>query len=411
MADKKTAGAGRPLELLAPAGDMERLLMALAYGADAVYLAGTSYGMRAAAGNFTAEELEKAVALCHGHGVRVYVTCNTLMRDDDLHALPPFLEHLQAVGADAVIVSDLGAFNLARKHAPGLKLHVSTQAGILNSGSANAFYDMGASRVILARELTLRDISELRAKTPAALELEAFVHGSMCVSFSGRCLLSNYMTGRDANRGECAQPCRWKYHLVEEKRPGEYFEVTEDGGTYIFNSRDLCMIGHLPELMKAGITSFKLEGRTKSVYYAAAVTNAYRHALDAAVRGEPLAPIWRDEVNKLSHREYSTGFYFDREGPGQYCGDSMYVSDCDVAAIVESCDDDGYAVLTQRNKFSTGDALELLTPGGEPIPFTAAGMKNAEGADIDAAPHPMMVIRMRLPQQAPGYAIVRKMKK
>lgn len=419
MADNKAAGtvpvppqgkSGPLAELLSPAGDMERLIMALTYGADAVYLAGTRFGMRAAAGNFTDEEMKKAIARCHERGVPVYVTCNTVMRNEDARTLPPFLENLQELGADAVIVSDLGAFTLAKKYAPNLQLHASTQAGIANYESANAFFDMGASRVVLARELTLGDIREIREKTPPELELEAFVHGSMCVSYSGRCLLSSYMTGRDANLGECAQPCRWKYHLVEEKRPGELMEITEDGGTYIFNSRDLCMIEHLPELMAAGIGSFKIEGRMKSAYYAAVVTNAYRHALDAAKKGVPLSPVWRDEVNKVSHRAYSTGFYLGAEGPGQYYKDAMYFADCDVAAVVESSDEDGNAVLTQRNKFCRGDTLELLTPYDEPIRFAATDLRNGEGMEIESAPHPMMALLMKLPIKAPRYSVLRRMK-
>jgi putative protease len=412
MADKMSAGdkPGQTAELLAPAGDMERLIMALTYGADAVYLAGTRFGMRASAGNFTDEELETAVALCREHGAKAYVTCNTIMRDGDLRILPAFLERLQTLGVDAVIVSDLGALMLAKKYAPSLKIHISTQAGIMNSESANVYHDLGASRVVLARELTLSDITVLREKTPLSLELETFVHGSMCVSFSGRCLLSSYLTGRDANNGECAQPCRWKYHLIEEKRPGKLMEITEDGGTFIMNSRDLCMIEHLPELRAAGVNSFKIEGRMKSAYYAAVVTNAYRHAMDAAEKGAPLPPVWRDEVNKVSHREYSTGFFFDINGPGQYYNDAMYFSDASVAAVVESCDEFGNAVLTQRNKFYRGDMLELLSPEAEPIPFVASEIRNGEGTDVDSTPHPMMEIRMKLPVRAPKYSVLRKIK-
>lgn len=401
---------GRSVELLAPAGDMERLVMALTYGADAVYLAGTRFGMRAAAGNFSAEGLAQAVALCRQHQAKVYVTCNTIMRDADIRALPPFLELLEHLGADAVIIADLGVLALAKKYAPSLSIHISTQAGVMNAESAAVCYDLGASRVVLAREMTLPDIAALREKVPKALELEAFVHGSMCVSFSGRCLLSNYLIGRDANNGECAQPCRWKYHLVEEKRLNQPMEIVEDGGTFIMNSRDLCMIEHLPALMDAGICSLKIEGRMKSAYYAAVVTNAYRHALDAAKIGAPLPDVWRNEVNKVSHRAYSTGFYFDENGPGQHYADAMYTSDCDVAAVVESCDDEGNAVLTQRNKFYRGDVLELLTPDSEPVSFTASVINNSEGSEIESTPHPMMELRMKLPMHAPKYSLLRKMK-
>ena len=292
-------------ELLAPAGDMERLTMALHYGADAVYLAGTQFGMRASAGNFNEEQLREAVRLAHSMGRRVYVTCNTLPREDELASLPGYLEFLQDAEADALIIADIGVLELAKKYAPKVAKHISTQFGVINSAAANALYALGADTVVLARETPLEDIKKIRLNTPPELRLEVFVHGAMCVSFSGRCLLSNYLTGRDANRGQCAQPCRWKYHLVEEKRPGEYFEISEDGGTHIMNSRDMCMIEHIPELIDAGIDSFKIEGRMKSSYYAAVVTNAYRHAIDAAVTGAPLDPLWVEEVNKVSHRPYT----------------------------------------------------------------------------------------------------------
>jgi putative protease len=309
-------------ELLSPAGDMERLEMALHYGADAVYLAGQEFGLRAAAGNFSDDELRLAVKTAHAAGARVHVTCNTLPREDELSRLPAFLELVQDAGADALIIADLGVFAAAKKYAPKVSRHVSTQLGVINSATARVLFDMGADRVVLARETPLEDIRKIRAATPPELELEAFVHGAMCVSFSGRCLLSNYLTGRDGNRGECAQPCRWKYHLVEEKRPGQYFEISEDGGTHIMNSRDMRMIEHLPELMDAGVTSFKIEGRMKSAYYAAAVTNAYRHAVDCAAAGEPLPEVWLRETDMLSHRPYCTGFYFGQ--PGEYYADATY---------------------------------------------------------------------------------------
>lgn len=397
--------ADRP-ELLSPAGDPERLRMALLYGADAVYLAGREFGMRAAAGNFSDEELAEAVRLAHEKGARVYVTCNTLPREDELPRLPAYLGFLREIGVDALIVADFGVMALAKKYAPGLPLHVSTQFGVVNSASAKALYELGADTVVLARELSLEEIRAIRAATPPELRLEIFVHGAMCVSFSGRCLLSNYMTGRDANRGECAQPCRWKYHLVEEKRPGEFFEISEDGGTHILNSRDLCLIEHLPELLDAGVTSLKIEGRMKSAYYAAAVTNAYRHALDAAIAGKPLPPVWREEVELLSHRPYSTGFLFGQ--PGQYTADARYDNAADVVAVVESCDDDGNARLTQRNKFSRGDRLELLLPNAEPLLFTACEIRDDEGCPIELVPHPMQSFFLRLPCVAPSGCVLRK---
>ena len=405
MSTEHDKTAYRP-ELLAPAGDPEKLLLAAAYGADAVYLAGRAYGMRAGAGNFADDELRRAVATCHARGVRVHVTCNTIPHDDEMAALPAFLELLDDAGADAVILADLGVMNAVKKYAPHAAIHMSTQAGVMNADAARAFYDLGASRVVLARELSLEQIAVLRAKTPPALELEAFCHGAMCVSFSGRCTLSNYLTGRDANRGECAQPCRWKYHLVEEKRPGEYFEISEDGGTYILNSRDMCTISHIPELLDAGITSLKIEGRTKSGYYAAAVTNAYRHAVDAALAGEPLDPVWEREVYNVSHRPYSTGFYFGE--PGQFTDDACYFAESDVVAMVESCAADGSAVLTQRNRFFPGDALELLMPGQPPVTFTVGALSGADGEPVAAASHPKMELRTHRPVYAPRYSFLRK---
>jgi len=395
-------------ELLSPARDPEQLIMALTYGADAVYLGGLKFGLRALAGNFGPEELAGAVNQCHERGAKAYVTCNAVLTNDDAEKLPEFLSEIAAAGADAVIVSDLGALTLAKKHAPTLDIHISTQAGVFNYESARTFHSLGAKRVILARELPLCEIARIRENTPPELELEAFAHGSMCVAISGRCLLSNYLTGRDANRGECAQPCRWKYALMEEQRPGEYLDISEEDGTYIMNSRDLCMIDHIKDMTDAGLTALKIEGRMKSAYYAAVATNAYRKAIDAAVAGAPLKDVWRNEVFNISHREYSTGFYFDADGPGQFFGDSMYRSDCDVVAIVENCESDGSAVLTQRNKFNSGEELELLTPADEPFRFTAGCITNADGIEIDSTPHPMMEFRMKLPSYAPRYSILRK---
>lgn len=382
--------------------------MALHYGADAVYLAGNEFGMRASAGNFDEAQMRLAVQMCHDKGVGLHVACNTLPREDELARLPAYLELLNSIGVDALIVADLGVISMAKKYAPHCDLHISTQLGVVNSETCKAIYDMGAKRAVLARELSLEEIRQIRKNAPEGLELEAFVHGAMCVSFSGRCLLSNYLAERDANRGECAQPCRWKYHLVEEKRPGEYMEISEDKGTFIMNSNDMCMIEHLPELIDAGIYSFKIEGRMKSAYYAAAVTNAYRHALDAAEAGEPLSRIWVDEMEKISHRKYCTGFYFGQ--PGQYYSksDSIYFATADVCAVVESCDDDGSAVLTQRNKFSRGDTLELLTNDCEPISFVAEDIRNGEDELIDSTPHPMMKLRMKLPRPCAPLSMLRK---
>ena len=397
----------KKIELLAPAGDMERLHMALAYGAVAVYLAGNMFGMRSFAGNFDPQELKDAVALCHSRGVRVHVTCNTMPRNDEVVRLPQWLEYLDEVGADAVILADVGTLALCKRHAPHVQCHISTQASIVNYQSAAAWYDLGASRVILARELSLDEIREIRAKTPRELEIEAFAHGAMCVSYSGRCLLSNYMTGRDSNRGACAQPCRYQYALMEEKRPGEYFPVFEENGeTYIMNSRDMCMIDHVPELMEAGLDSLKLEGRAKSAYYAAIVTGAYRHAIDAAAAGEPLDPVWRDEVEHISHRHYSTGFYFGQ--PGQYTENSRYVRDWQIVAKVQSCDGEGNAILTLNNKFSLGEELELVGPDVRPQKLTVEGLWDGEGTPLTQVRTPQMVFRMKLPQQVPPLSLLRR---
>ena len=393
-------------ELLAPAGDMERLRMAVLYGADAVYLAGTSFGMRSFAGNFSPEELPKAVAWAHSHGVRVHVTVNTMPRNEEASRLPAYLEQLQEAGVDALIVADLGAFTMAGQYAPRCERHISTQASIANYACAAAWYDLGAKRVILARELSLDEIREIREKIPSELELEAFVHGAMCVSYSGRCLLSNYMTGRDSNRGACAQPCRYQYYLMEEKRPGEYFPVFEDEkGTYIMNSRDMCMIDHVGELMDAGLNSLKIEGRAKSAYYAAIVTGAYRHVIDDVAAGRPVDPVWRDEVEHVSHRHYATGFYFGQ--PGQYTDNARYIREWQVVALVTECDDSGYATLSLRNKFSTGEPLELVGPDTKPIAFTAPVMEDEAGAPLTEPKNPQMVFRMRLPKPVPPWSILR----
>jgi len=393
-------------ELLAHAGDMERLHMALAYGADAVYLAGNDFGMRAFAGNFDGEELKRAVELCHAKGVRLHVTCNTMARNDEIARLPEFLEYLDELRVDAVIAADIGVLGLCKRHAPHVAIHASTQAGVTNYEMARAWHDLGAERVILARELSLDEIRELRAKTPKELEIEAFVHGAMCVSYSGRCLLSNYMTGRDASRGACAQPCRYKYTLMEEKRPGEYFPVYEENNeTFILNSRDMCMIDHVGELMDAGLDSLKIEGRAKSSYYAAIATAAYRHAIDAAAEGKPMEQVWREEVEKISHRHYSTGFYYGY--PGQYTEDARYIRDWQVVAMVVDCDESGLATLSLRNKFAAGDELEVVGPDTPAVAFTVPMMEDMEGQPLSEPKNPQMLFKMQLPKQVPPLSFVR----
>ncbi|MBE6975930.1 MAG: U32 family peptidase [Ruminococcaceae bacterium] len=394
------------LELLSPAGDMERLKMAVLYGADAVYLAGTSFGMRSFAGNFTPEELPKAVEYAHSKGVKVHVTVNTMPRNDEIRHLPEYLEQLQDAQVDALIVADMGAFTLAGKYAPKCQRHISTQQSIANYACARAWYDLGATRVVLARELNLEEIRTIRQNTPKELEIETFGHGAMCVSYSGRCLLSNYMTGRDSNRGACAQPCRYQYALMEEKRPGEYFPVYEDEkGTYILNSRDMCMIDHLDDLMDAGVDCIKIEGRAKSAYYAAIVTGAYRHCIDDIAAGRSIDPVWRDEVEHVSHRIYSTGFYYGE--PGQYTENSRYIREWQICAIVESCDENGLALCSLRNKFSKGETLEVVGPDMRPFAITAGNMTDIEGNPLAEPRTPQSKFYIPLPKQVPPFTILR----
>ena len=393
-------------ELLAPAGDWEKLQMAVLYGADAVYLAGTSFGMRSFAGNFSDEELPRAVEFAHRRGVKVHATVNTMPRSGEVDRLPEHLEKLNDAGVDALILADLGAFTLAGKYAPRCQRHISTQQSIANYACAQAWFDLGAQRVVLARELGMDEIREIRRRVDPALEIETFCHGAMCVSYSGRCLLSNYMTGRDSNRGACAQPCRYQYALMEEKRPGEYFPVFEDEkGTYIMNSRDMCMIDHLDDLMDAGVDCLKIEGRAKSAYYAAIVTGAYRHVLDDAAAGRPIDPVWRDEVEHVSHRPYATGFYYGY--PGQYYENSRYIREWQVVALVTECDSDGNAVISLRNKFRTGDTVELVGPDLRPFSMTVPEMRDEAGTVIEEPRNPQMLLKLRLPRPVPPMTLVR----
>ena len=400
-----TAERKKP-ELLAPAGDWEKLQMAVLYGADAVYLAGTSFGMRSFAGNFSDEELPRAVDFAHRHGVKVHATVNTMPRSGEVDRLPEHLEKLNDAGVDALILADLGAFTLAGKYAPRCQRHISTQQSIANYACAQAWFDLGAQRVVLARELGMDEIREIRRRVDPALELETFCHGAMCVSYSGRCLLSNYMTGRDSNRGACAQPCRYQYALMEEKRPGEYFPVFEDEkGTYIMNSRDMCMIDHLDDLMDAGVDCLKIEGRAKSAYYAASVTGAYRHVLDDVAAGRPVDPVWRDEVEHVSHRHYSTGFFYGQ--PGQFYEDARYIRDWQICAVVMGCTPEGLATLSLRNKFAAGDAVEVVGPDTKPFTMTAPMMTDSQGLPLTEPKTPQMVFTMQLPHPVPPMSFVR----
>ena len=400
-------------ELLAPAGDRERLEAALMFGADAVYLGGDCFGMRAAPQNFNFEQLKEAVELCHNKGVKVYLTCNTLARNDEILKLPEYLEKWQDIGIDALIVADIGVLSLCKKYAPKVPIHISTQAGIVNHVTANEFYNMGATRVVTARELSLTEIAEIRAKVPRDLEIECFIHGAMCVSFSGRCLLSNYLVNRDANRGECAQPCRWEYAIMEVKRDGMYFPIQDSKeGTYILNSKDMCMIEHIPDLVNAGISSFKIEGRAKSAYYAAVITNAYRMAIDEYLKNPSddfKTPQWIvDECYKVSYREYCTGFYYHAPNEDANISfDGGYKRHYDVMAQVKECKD-GFIIAEQRNKFSRGDELDALMPGEKPVVFTADELFDGNDNEIENAPHPMMTVKIKSDLVFPEGTLLRK---
>ena len=398
-------------ELLAPAGDMDCLRAALHYGADAVFLAGKLFGMRSAPKNFDTDELREACELAHGMGKRIYLTCNVLPREHELSALPAFLKTAQDCGVDAFIIADLGVLEMAKQYAPNVVRHVSTQAGVTNSAAAIALYHLGASRVVLAREIPLSEVAQIRAQIPEDMEIECFVHGAMCVSFSGRCLISSYLTGRDANHGDCAQPCRWKYHLFEEKREGQFFPVEEDSdGTYLYNSRDMCMIEHIPEMVAAGVSSFKIEGRAKSAYYTAVTVNAYRHAIDDYLsEGENfiLKPWIREELEKISHREYSTGFYLGGE-PGQAVHSGGYIRHYNQVAVCEENLDETTSVITQRNKFLVGDTLDILPPDGVPFETVCLSLTNAEGEAVESAPHPMERLIIKADKPIPAGSLLRK---
>ena len=387
-------------KLLSPAGDFERLVAAIRFGADEVYLGGSQFGMRAVSAKFDFPMLKKAVDYAHEHGVRVYLTCNTVPTNEEADQLPEFLQNARDAGVDAFIIADMGVFAAAREYAPEVEVHMSTQTGIVNYRTANELYRMGAKRVVLARELSIDDIRTIREKTPSDLEIEVFVHGAMCMSFSGRCLLSHYLVDRDANRGECAQPCRWGYHLVEEKRPGQYFPIFEDEkGSYILNAKDLCLIEYIDQLAQAGVTSLKIEGRAKSSYYVSVITNAYRIALDQYQRDPEhfqLEPWLLDEVCKVSHRRYNTGFLLGRPEDGQYYENGGYLRNFDVVAIVDRTDGE-FAYCTQRNKFLAGDTVEVLEPGKKPFEMVISQIFDEENQLVESACHAMM--KFKIPYQ------------
>ena len=401
----------KKVELLSPAGDIERLKYAFEYGADAVYLGAEEYGMRAAPKNFTLEQLKEAVDIANSLGKKIYLTLNTVPTNEEVVRMPEFIKKVADIGVHAVIVADIGVLAMVKEIAPDMEVHVSTQAGIVNYVSANAAYKLGAKRVVLARELSFEDIITIRKNTPADLDIECFVHGAMCMSFSGRCLLSHYLTNRDANRGECAQPCRWEWTLHEKTRPGMEYDIGEnEGGTYIMNANDLCMGPYVDMLIEAGISSLKIEGRAKSFYYVASVTSAYRKAIDSYYENPndwlcPLSAM--EELTKTSHRRYSTGFYFGPENATQTTDTSSYVREWDLLGVVEDWKD-GVLYCSQRGKFTLGDEIEILQPSGETIRFTPNWIKNADGENVESTPHSKMAFTVDCPEKIRPMSILRK---
>ena len=402
----------RHIEVLSPAGNMDKLKMAIRYGADAVYCAGQSFGLRASSSNFSNEELKEAVEFAHSHGKKIYVTCNIIPHNEDLVGLEDYLKFLESIHVDAIIVADLGIFLLAKRVAPNLERHVSTQANTTNYLTTEFWKEQGASRVVVAREVSIADIKTM--KEAADIEIEAFVHSAMCISYSGRCLLSNYFTTRDANRGQCTQACRWKYSLVEENRPGEYYPIEEDQhGTYIFNSKDLCLLKYIPDLVEAGVDSLKIEGRMKSVHYAATVTKVYREAVDSYLADPEhyeVKPEWIEELEKISHRPYTEGFSVEKpDETAQNYGESSNTQTHDFIGLVEGYNaEEGYAYLEQRNNFKVGDEVEFCQPHGELVHHVITKMTDEEGNEITVAPHPQMKVRLYIDTPLEQYAMMRR---
>ena len=404
----------RKTELLIPAGSLDVLKTAVIYGADAVYIGGEAFGLRAKAKNFTNEEIKKGIAFAHEHVVKVYITDNILANNDDLAGVEAYFEELKEIRPDALIISDPGVFTIARRVIPDMEIHISTQANNTNYGTYRFWYDLGAKRVVTARELSLKEIKEIRDHIPEDMEIESFIHGAMCISYSGRCLLSNFMTGRDANQGACTHPCRWKYSIVEEKRPGEYMPVYEnERGTFIFNSKDLCMVDHIPEMIDAGIDSFKIEGRMKTALYVATVARAYRKAIDDYRKDPKLYEAnldwYREEIAKCVNREFTTGFYFGRpDASAQIYENSTYVKDYTYLGTVASVDGRGYGGLEQKNKFSVGETIEVMKPDGRNIEVVVMGIYDEDGNPQESAPHAQQRIKVDLGIEMEKYDILRR---
>lgn len=401
-------------ELLAPGGSLEKLKTAIMYGADAVYIGGEAYSLRVAAENFSEDDMKEGLEFAHSRGKKVYLTANIIPHNKDIDEFYKFVEKIKPMGFDAVLTADLGIFDILREQAPEIPIHVSTQANNVNYRSAAMWYKLGAKRVVLGREMSFEEMREIRERTPKELELEAFVHGAMCISYSGRCLLSNYMTGRDANQGACAHPCRWNYSLVEQTRPGEYMDIYEnERGSFIFNSKDLCLIEHIPELIESGISSFKIEGRVKTSYYVATIVKAYREEIDRYFENPQSYTFDKsqfEELCKVSHRPYTTGFAFGRpDGKGQVYTDSSYIRDYDLIGIVTDYDSStGIATITQRNRFFKGDEIEILQPGKPFHTQIVESMKNENDEEIDVAPHAAMIVKIPLTTAVVQGAMLRK---
>ncbi len=405
----------RKIELLAPAGDLEKLKIAVLYGADAVYLGGTSFSLRAKAKNFDTEQMREGIEFAHAHGAKVYITCNIFAHNEDFDKMADYFRELKELGADAILVADPGVFALARKTVPDLDVHISTQANNTNYHTALFWKELGAKRIVMARELSLREIGDISKNIPEDLEIEAFVHGAMCISYSGRCLLSNYLSGRDANKGACSHPCRWKYFVTEANRPGEYMPlVEEENGTYIFNSKDLCMINHIPKLIKAGIMSLKIEGRIKTAFYVGTVVRVYREAIDDYLKSPELYESKKDyyiqEVAKASYRGFTTGFYYGKPSQNeQIYTTSAYIRNYDFIGMVKEYDSNtGFAVIEQRNKFNVGDEVEFISPNGGLVKQIVEEMYTLDGERVESAPHPQQLLRLRVDGPVKTFDMMRK---
>lgn len=401
-------------ELLIPASSLDVLKTAVTYGADAVYIGGEAFGLRAKAKNFSKEDMAEGIAFAHAHGVKVYVTANILAHNDDLDGVRAYFRELKTIGPDALIISDPGVFMIAKSELPEMELHISTQANNCNYGTFNFWHQLGAKRVVSARELSLYELKQIRAQIPDDLEIETFVHGAMCISYSGRCLLSNYMVGRDANQGACTHPCRWKYSIVEETRPNEYMPVYEnERGTYIFNSKDLCMIEHIPELMESGIDSFKIEGRMKTALYVATVARTYRKAIDDYKESPELykknLPWYLDQISNCTYRQFTTGFFFGKPSDeAQIYDNNTYLKEYTYLGIVGEQNEEGLYRIEQRNKFSVGEEIEIMKPDGENLTVTVKRIVDEDGADMESAPHPKQVLYIDLGHPLEKYDILRR---